>query len=429
MTGPVPSAARRDADSPRIISPYEHGIEPAAISSNAIEVVESLRQAGFSSELVGGCVRDLLLGRQPKDFDVATSARPDQVKSLFRRCDVFGRRFKIAEVWFRGEGIQVATYRKPPILDSRRRRSRNYSARGKILKDNRFGDIREDAFRRDLTINSLYLHPSDMRVVDYTGGFEDAQHRIVRCIGDPMERYREDPVRMLRAVRFATLPGFRVAVETEAAIAEQANLLTDVSNYRLTDEVTKMLFNGRALPTFELLYQHNLFRVLFPPYRWLHAGLNNDHGVVDWLRMLFRETDERIARDEHISVAFTLAAVHWPRFRNAMSKHAKKRRPASRRIAEGVLSQQNERTYLSGQLVYRITDIWQLQSVLESCRSGEQRVVEERNFRSAVRLLELRAKAGEIKSEVVEPWVMMRDRQQQNQRRRRRRFRRRSKRR
>lgn len=400
---------------PRIISRSEHGIDASRVSSNAIEVIERIKEAGYSSELVGGCVRDLLLGNQPKDFDVSTNARPEQVQPLFRYCEVFGRRFKIAQVRVNGERIQVATYRKAPAHHSRSRRSHNISAEGKILKDNKFGDIRQDAFRRDLTINALYLHPSDMRIIDYTGGFADAMDGVVRVIGDPARRYREDPVRMLRAIRFATLPGFKFDAPSEQSIARHARLLADVSNFRLIDELAKLLFNGYALANFELLYRYDVFRHLFPPYHWLNSGVQADHGVLDWLRLATGATDQRILHDEHTSVAFTFAAILWPKFKDAVEKRAKRSRPAMRRISRGILRQQIERTFLAGNVARRVENIWHLQHPLESGagRSSDP-VISDSCFRAALRLLELRAEHGEIDETICNRWIEIREQQVQS---------------
>lgn len=413
LTNSIGNRTRHSDAKPRIISKTEHGIDRSRISSNAIEVVERLQEAGFTSELVGGCVRDLLLGNQPKDFDVSTNARPGQVRPLFRYCEIFGRRFQIAQVRVNGESIQVATYRKAPVHNSRSRRSRYISAEGKILKDNKFGDIRQDAFRRDLTINALYLQPSDMRISDYTGGFADAMDGVVRVIGNPARRYREDPVRMLRAVRFATLPGFMFDEASEQPIAKHARLLAGVSNFRLVDELSKMLFNGFALSNFELLYRHDVFRYLFPPYQWLHSGVHDNHGVTDWLRLAFGATDERVQRDEHTSVAFTFAALLWPKFKDAIEKRSKKSRPAIRRISRGILKQQIERTFLADNVARRVEQIWHLQHPLErGAGHNDAPVISNSNFRPALRLMELRASYGEVDENICNRWIEIREAQQ-----------------
>ena len=404
---------KRADSKPRIILRSEHGIDRSLISPKAIEVVDSLKSAGYSSELVGGCVRDLLIGRKPKDFDVTTNARPEEVRTLFRRCEVFGRRFQIAQVRIKNEVIQVATYRRSPTKKSRRRGSRFVSHNGKIIKDNLFGNIQEDAFRRDLTINSLYLHPSDMNIVDYTGGYEDARNGIVRIIGSPAERFREDPVRMLRAIRFASLPGFSFDGATQKELSVYAHLLSGISNYRLNDELYKLLLNGRARATLELLHQHDILRVLFPPYKWLKGGMNDNHGVIDWMRLLLDETDERIQSGEHTSIAFTMAAILWPKFNNSLKKRSRRRRNYPFHVARDILHQQNIRTYIAGNVVQRIEAIWMFQKVLESEDATKgTRLVQSENFRPAVRLFELRSKVGEVEQRKCRAWVKLRDQQE-----------------
>ncbi len=395
---------------PRIILSSENGIDRGLISPKAIEVVDNLKSAGYSSELVGGCVRDLLLGRKPKDFDVTTNARPEEVRTLFRRCEVFGRRFQIAQVRIKNEVIQVATYRRSPTKKSRRRGSKFVSLNGKIIKDNLFGNIQQDAFRRDLTINSLYLHPSDMRIVDYTGGYEDARNGIVRIIGSPAERYREDPVRMLRAIRFASLPGFSFDSATEKELSVYAHLLSGISNYRLSDELSKLLFNGRARATLELLHQHEILRILFPSYKWLKAGMNGNHGVIDWMRLILDATDERILSGEHTSLAFTMSAILWPNFNNSLTKRSRRRRNYPFHVARDILHHQNIRTYIAGNVVQRIEAIWLFQKILETEVATEgTRLVQSENFRPALRLFELRSKVGEVERRKCRAWVKLRD--------------------
>lgn len=404
---------KRSDSTPRIIFSSEHGIDRRLISPKAIEVVEGLKSAGYSSELVGGCVRDLLLGRKPKDFDVTTNARPEEVRTLFRRCEVFGRRFKIAQVRIKNEVIQVATYRRSPTKKSRRRGSKFVSHNGKIIKDNLFGNIQEDAFRRDLTINSLYLHPSDMHIVDYTGGYEDARNGIVRIIGSPAERYREDPVRMLRAIRFASIPEFSFDAATEKELSVNAQLLSDISNYRLSDELNKLLFNGRARATLELLLQHDILRVLFPTYKWLKAGMNDNHGVIDWMRLLLDATDKRIQSGEHTSQAFTMAALLWPTFNYSLKKRSRRRRNYPFHVARDILHHQNIRTYIAGNVLQRIEAIWMFQKILETeDETKGTRLVQSENFRPAVRLFEFRSKVGEVERPKCRAWVKLRDQQE-----------------
>ncbi len=207
----------------RIVSRDEHSISRANISENALKVLYRLNKAGYEAYLVGGGVRDLLLGREPKDFDVATDASPEEVRKLFRNCRLIGRRFRLAHVHFGREIIEVATFRAAHEPESDGAVSEN----GMLLRDNVYGTLEEDAWRRDFTVNALYYNIRDFSVVDYTGGMADLQAGRLRIIGDPHERFREDPVRMLRAVRFAAKLGFRIDPESEAAIRELGYLMEE----------------------------------------------------------------------------------------------------------------------------------------------------------------------------------------------------------
>ena len=402
---------------PRIIPASEHGISRAGISRGAIEVIDILKSAGFSAELVGGCVRDLLLGIDPNDFDVSTNATPEQTHRLFRRCRVIGRRFRLAEIRVGRELIQVATYRASPKTNAGGNGRRNISGKGKILKDNRYGDIEQDAFRRDLTINALYLHPSDMSIVDYVGGYDDASDRIVRVIGNPTRRYREDPVRMLRAVRFAAALDFQINPESSMPVPQLSNLLADVPNSRLTDEIAKLFFDGRASATFELLKQFGIFSYLFPVYA---NSLGNGVATREsrWLSTLFEDTDYRVQSNVHTSFVYTLAAILWLPFHTAMERKSRRSKhpPPANQIALDILLQQTRRSYLSKHQSARIQEIWNLQRILEEGRSHHHDIVENRCFRPALRLLELRSKFGDVDSSVCEPWVAVRSHQLRTER-------------
>ncbi len=395
---------------PRVIANSEHGISRSRLSSGAVNVTRILKSAGFSAELVGGCIRDLLLGKNPKDFDVATSATPEQIQRLFRRCRVFGRRFRLAEVRIGAELIQIATYRSAPGSSSRFSRVRNISATGKILKDNNFGNIEKDAFRRDLTINALYLHPSDMKIFDYTDGFRDMQEGVIRVIGNAEHRYREDPVRMLRAIRFAASLEFKLDANTVQPVAELAVLLRDVSHSRLGDEFIKLFFNGHAYPTFQLLNEHAVFPILFPAYSD-SRGIGVDDRAVHWLNLLFQDADQRVQRAEPLSMAYTMAAILWMPYLRAILERRRRSGNKNHRIlpiAENMLTQQNQRIFISRMHGYRIQDIWQLQKRLENESPGRSKVVHDRSFRAALRLFELRANFGEVDAALCGKWVDLR---------------------
>ena len=278
----------RDPDVPVIIPADVHGINPALISRNAIRVTEGLQQAGHRAFIVGGAVRDLLLGIAPKDFDVATDATPEQVQKLFRRARIIGRRFQIVHVQFGQEIIETSTFRAlvdPPAADAappRRlkrdeldRRTHAVDASGRVLRDNVWGEQHEDATRRDFTINAMYYDPATQTVLDYHNGMADMRARLLRMIGDPATRYREDPVRMLRVVRFAAKLDFEIEDATRAPIKEMADLINNVPAARLFDEMLKLMLSGHALACLQRLRKEGLHHGLLP---LLDVVLEQPHG-------------------------------------------------------------------------------------------------------------------------------------------------------
>ncbi|WP_425528565.1 polynucleotide adenylyltransferase PcnB [Xanthomonas oryzae] len=247
----------------RVIPRDQHTISRKDISPNALRVLYRLRESGFGAYLVGGAVRDLLVGHHPKDFDVATSATPEEVKALFRNCRLIGRRFRLAHVVFGREIIEVATFRANSDDGSGDRELDN----GRLVRDNVYGTIEEDAIRRDFTCNALYYAIEDFSVRDYCGGFEDVQARLMKLIGDPELRYQEDPVRMLRAVRLASKLNFEIEAGTAEPIPRLAGLLSEAAPARLFEEILKLFLSGHGVASFEGLERYGLFGALFPKAR------------------------------------------------------------------------------------------------------------------------------------------------------------------
>ncbi|MEG1680699.1 MAG: polynucleotide adenylyltransferase PcnB, partial [Stenotrophomonas sp.] len=282
----------------RVIPRDQHTISRRDISPNALRVLYRLRESGFGAYLVGGAVRDLLVGGRPKDFDVATDATPEQVKQLFRNCRLIGRRFRLAHVVFGREIIEVATFRANSDDGS----DRQTDDGGRLLRDNVYGSIEEDAIRRDFTANALYYAIEDFSVRDYTGGFEDVMARRMKLIGDPEQRYREDPVRMLRAVRLAAKLNFEIEAATAEPIPRLASLLGEAAPARLFEEVLKLFLSGHGVASFEGLERYGLLAVLFPESA--AALKSNRTGALR--RILIeglRNTDERVANEEPVSPA------------------------------------------------------------------------------------------------------------------------------
>jgi poly(A) polymerase len=300
----------------RIIPRDQHSISRKDISANALRVLYRLREGGHQGYLVGGAVRDLLVGGHPKDFDVATDATPEQVKHLFRNCRLIGRRFRLAHVVFGREIIEVATFRANVDDGSGDRETHEG---GRLLRDNVYGSIEDDAIRRDFTANALYYTIEDFSVRDYVGGFEDVANRMLRLIGDPETRYREDPVRMLRAVRLAAKLDFAIETATAEPIPRLAGLLAEAAPARLFEECMKLFLSGHAVASFEGLERHGLVAALFP--ETAQALASNRSGALR--RMLLQglgNTDARVAADEPVSPAFLFAVLLWPAYCRELMK-------------------------------------------------------------------------------------------------------------
>jgi len=287
---------------PLIVPRSEHNISRADISPSAIKVLYRLKKGGFDGYLVGGSVRDLLVGHKPKDFDIATNAHPEQIYRLFRNAILIGRRFRLAHIRFGREIIEVATFRSQPA-DARHHK---LSEHGMVMRDNIYGSLEDDAWRRDFTINALYYNISDFSVVDYTGGLADLERRMVTMIGDPVERYQEDPVRMLRAVRIAAKLDFTIEQNTAEPIHTMGGLLENVAGARLFDEAVKLFYCGRSLKMLSMLKEYDLLDKLFPQTQ---RELDKEKDGFFWRLILeaCKNTDLRKARNETLNPAFLVA--------------------------------------------------------------------------------------------------------------------------
>ncbi len=381
----------------RQLSQDEHAIDFGRISRNAVTVIQTLQRAGFTAYLVGGGVRDLLLGATPKDFDIATQATPEQVKRLFRSAMIIGRRFRIVHVRFGREIIEVTTFRGHHST-STGSRDAEQSASGLLLRDNVFGDIESDALRRDFTINALYLDPTSGHLLDFTSGYDDLDRRTLRMIGDPASRYREDPVRMLRAVRFAAKLGFKLQQETEAPIYDLAPLLGEVPSARLFEEVLKLMLSGSAAESLEMLERLGLLQYLFPGMQQcLQPGSHQDRAFI---RQVVINTDKRIRQDKKVTPAFVYAAFLWLPLQQAMrqlqEEHPMPAGQAMSQAAPGVIAQQLACTAIPKRFLLPLREIWTLQLRL-AMRDGKraQESLEHPKFRAAYDFLLLREATGE----------------------------------
>lgn len=383
----------------------EHNVSRANISEYALKVLYKLRQEGFAAHLVGGGVRDLLLGHEPKDFDVATDATPEQVRAVFRNCRLIGRRFRLAHVHFGREIVEVATFRGSGGDDEG---SDRYLENGRILRDNAYGSIEEDALRRDFTINALYYDIKDFSLIDYTGGLADLRAGRLRLIGDPERRYREDPVRMLRAVRFACKLGFNVGQETERPLFELGHLLADIPAARLFDELLKLFHGGYGLECFEKLRHYGLFGQLFPDTESCLAREDQSFPVTFVSRGL-ANTDRRLQEEKPVSVFFLFAILLWEPVRRRYEQLLSGGRPANDAIfqaAEEICARQHLRVAIPKRFSLPMREIWYLQPRLAQCEGKRpHRLLTHPRLRAAYDFLLLRAESGEAEPELAEWWT------------------------
>jgi poly(A) polymerase len=365
-------------------------ISRANVSKSALKVLYRLKKAGFSAYLVGGCVRDLLLGHEPKDFDVVTDAKPEQIRDIFRNCRLIGRRFRLVHVHFGQDIIEVSTFRGPP--------GKGLDDNGRIVNDNVYGTLEQDAWRRDFSVNALYYDIRDFSVVDYIGGIEDLKAGQLRLIGDPTTRYREDPVRMLRAVRFAAKLGFTLHPDSEAPIWELAPTLQEIPPARLFEEILKLFLGGCAIQTFELLRHFGLFRWLFPQTEACLAEEENGFPRTFLIQAL-SNTDARIVEGKPVTAAFLFAALLWEPIRQLTERYQQENMPeaqAMQEAAEAVLAKQAAYVTLPRRFSLPMREIWYLQSRFVY-RHGRRplRLLQHPRFRAAYDFLLLRAQSGE----------------------------------
>jgi poly(A) polymerase len=394
-----------------------HGVARAQISACALSVTDTLQAKGFAAFVVGGAVRDLLLKREPKDFDVATNATPDQVRGLFRRSRIIGRRFQIVHVMCGRETVEVSTFRA--AHDTRDNDGEDGSVsggekgrtdeHGRILRDNVFGNQQQDATRRDLTINALFYDPSTQQVHDYHGGVADLKKRRLRLIGDPAQRYREDPVRMLRAVRFAAALDFEIDPATRKPIRELADLLSNVPPARLFDEMLKLLLSGHAVETVKRLRKDGLHHGLLP---LLDVILEQPLGE-RFVMLALKNTDKRIRAEKVVSPAFLFATLLWHEVLAAwkvIEAGGVPAIPALFKAMDQVMQAQAEKLAIPRRFGGDMKEIWAMQPRFEQ-RSGRRpyRLLELPRFRAGYDFLLLRCESGEIDKEIGEWWTQFQD--------------------
>jgi len=355
--------------------------------------------------LVGGCVRDLLLGREPKDFDVVTDASPEEVRQVFRNCRLIGRRFRLAHVHFGHEIIEVATFR---ALEAEAEHAERVTHNGRILRDNVFGCIEEDAFRRDFSVNALYYNIKDFSVVDYVGGMDDHRAGMMRLIGNPEKRYREDPVRMLRAVRFAVKLGFTIHPDSAEPIPRLAHLLQEIPPARLFDEIIKLMLSGYGVQTFEQLRHFGLFGALFPETEKALGRIPEGHPLTFLAKSLER-TDERISDHKPVTPYFLFAALLWEPVRLRASKLIESGQNAIlayQDAGDEVIRRQLKWVAIPKSIALPAREVWALQPRFEMPQGGRAfRLLTHPKFRAAYDFLLLRAETGEADPSLADWWT------------------------
>ncbi|MEI6182212.1 MAG: polynucleotide adenylyltransferase PcnB [Polynucleobacter sp.] len=393
---------------PKRIPKKAHRIDPHLLSKNAVKVTHTLQEAGFEAFIVGGAVRDLALGIGPKDFDVATNATPDQVQRLFRKARLIGRRFQIVHVTFFGKGhpeiIEVSTFRA--LLDNA---GDHVAESGRILRDNVWGSQSEDAVRRDFTINAMYYDPSSETVLDYHGGMADMQKKTLRMIGDPTKRYREDPIRMLRAIRFAAKTGFTLDTATRAPITKLSNLLQDVPSARLFDEILKLLMSGYSWAAIQGLRDAGLHHGLLPLLDHILDNGEDSKGANDFVKLALANTDQRIQSGKSVSAGFLFATLLWPDLlKNWKANIAKgmSNLSALNDAMDDTIATQSSSMTIQRRLESDMCEIWSMQPRFEK-RVGRYpyRLIESPRFRAAYDFMLLRCATGEQNPSLGEWWT------------------------
>ncbi|WP_417227425.1 polynucleotide adenylyltransferase PcnB [Amphritea sp.] len=393
--------ASQPKSGPVLISEEIHRIPRRQLNDAAMKTAYHLQDEGYEGYLVGGCIRDLLMDKEPKDFDVATNATPEQAHAIFRRSRLIGRRFKLLHVRFGRDMIEVATFRashdsQPKNSDGEHGRQNDS---GMIVRDNVYGTIEEDALRRDFTVNALYYCPKDHCVYDFTNGFNDLQNRTLRMIGDPDSRYREDPVRMLRAARFAAKLGFTIEPATEAPLYELGYLLKDIAPARLFDETLKIFQSGHGVESFRQFRKYGLLEHVF---RQTAECLDDPQGqpVEPLILNALQNTDRRLQQNKSVTPAFLFAALLWYPMQRRMAQLQKNDGmhtvPAMHEAANQIISEQIRQTAIPRRFSTPIREIWELQFRLPR-RQGKRadRLMEHPRFRAAYDLLMLRENSGE----------------------------------
>ena len=375
--------------SPEIYLKSQHNIDQNLINKNAKDVINYLKRSGYKAYIVGGGVRDLLLGKKPKDFDIATNATPEQIKKALPRSRIIGRRFKLVHYRKGREIIEVATFRTGGNKKAAK------SSKGLVLRDNTYGNIQDDAFRRDFKINALYLDIHSMEIIDYTGGYKDLENRRLSCIGDSKVRFREDPVRIIRAIRFMSAMELDCKDSLKADIYGLANLLEEVPTARRYEEVLKLFFTGSASKTFDKLIkerEHISNQPILKP-----KIEKSDEKIIHFIKLALKNSDSRVAKDLPLTPAFLFSVLLWPSVvkRIGEIQSSKIKIPLLRKAADKAIREQNSHCFIPNRVESMIKDIWEFQIKLLKVKSPKiTSLISHKRFRASYDFLILREQSG-----------------------------------
>jgi len=390
----------------------DYGIQLSDLDRNAVKITKKLQNAGYQAYLVGGCVRDLLLGLHPKDFDVATNAEPEQIAKVFNNCRLIGRRFRLAHLHFGRDVIEVATFRGPSGESQQTVNKKDKTSRvlkdGRLLRDNVYGTMEEDAWRRDFTVNALYLDPQTHSIIDFVNGMQDHQHKSLQLMGEPIARYKEDPVRLLRAIRFSAKLSFDIAPESETPIADMAGLLKDIPAARLYEEALKLFLNKNACRVFELLQKYKLFEALFPQTEYSLLKAKTD-APLKMLKQAMLNTENRLKNEQGIAPYFMFAVLLWEPIRQISEKNNAKFTSDTLSLhaaANDVVSKQVSRIALPRRLTTPMREVWTMQPrFLKRVGIRSVRFLDHPRFRAAYDFMLLRSEIGEVDPEIAAWWT------------------------
>jgi len=379
------------------ISFDDHQIDESKICPRAINIIKKLHAADYEAYLVGGCVRDLILNITPKDFDVVTNARPEQICKIFSHSRLIGRRFRLVHIYSQRSYIEVSTFRA--IADADKQMHTQEDNNGRIVRDNTYGNMEEDALRRDFTINALYYDLVTSEVIDFCHGMQDLRNQQIKMIGDEFTRYKEDPVRMLRAVRFKSKLSLALTEETAEPINSLGSLLRDIPPARLFDEMVKLFHSGSAVKCFNALKEHNLLHILFP---YTAHNLDNDEQFMQLIYAALANTDRRIITGKSVNPAFIFAILLWKPYQSLLDEYMSRDQPVSELVwaaARTTVANQSSITFIPKRLAIVICEIWRLQHRFTQRKNRRTlKILNHPRFRAAYDFFCLRTEAGEIDS-------------------------------